>query len=71
VLNRDWDPIGSCPPDEYDSYVDALAVMIRQNATDEDLMRYLERAEREHMGLGFDAGRARNVIVSLRALKPR
>lgn len=29
VLNRDWDPIGGCPDDEYESYAGKIAAMIR------------------------------------------
>lgn len=32
VLNHDWDPIGGCPPDEYDSYMGKIAAMLRGNA---------------------------------------
>ncbi len=53
-------PIGGCPADEYDGYVSAIAAMVRDNATDKALMRYLEWAEAVHMGPGrFDPERAR------------
>ncbi|MDB5515928.1 MAG: hypothetical protein JWQ17_2686 [Tardiphaga sp.] len=69
ILNRQWDPIGGCPADEYDSYVGTIAAMLRENADDAALLKYLEWAESVHMGYGrFDAGRARDVIKSLRAL---
>ena len=32
------------PPDEYDSYIDPIAGMLRDNATDDAIMRYLEWA---------------------------
>jgi len=68
-LNQQWDPIGGCPADEYDGYVGTIAAMVRDNATDEVLMKYLEWAESVHMGLGrFDPERARTVIASIRAL---
>jgi hypothetical protein len=71
ILNRVWDPIGGCPADEYDSYVGRIATMIREDADDYKLMRYLEWAESVNMGLGpFDSERARNVIAALRALNP-
>jgi hypothetical protein len=43
VLNRDWDPIGNVPADEYDSYVGAMAAMIRNSASDEELLQFLRR----------------------------
>jgi hypothetical protein len=37
-------------PDEYDSYVGPIATLIRENATDDALIQYLEWAEFVHMG---------------------
>ena len=69
ILNRDWDPIGDCPEDEYESYVGDIAAMLRDNVSDEKLMQYLRWAEAEHMGFGiFDAVRAEKVIALVRAL---
>jgi hypothetical protein len=51
ILNRDWDPIGGCPDDEYDGYVGKIAAMIRDNAADDQLLAFLEWAEVDHMGL--------------------
>lgn len=82
VLNREWDPIGVLPSDdggnedEYDRYRDKLASMIIAHATDEELVAYLERAEREWMGLGTPTGAKlheaalRRVIAAIRALGP-
>jgi hypothetical protein len=45
--------------------------MLRDNATDDALMKYLEWAESVHMAFGrFDPERARTVIASIRALGP-
>jgi len=72
VLNRDWDPIGGCPDDEYDGYMSKIGAMLRDNASDEKLLEYLKWAEVENMGLGpasrFDRGRAMKVIAALRAI---
>jgi hypothetical protein len=69
ILNTEWDPIGGCPADEYDSYVGTIASMIRDGAADDALMQYLEWAESVHMGFGrFDPNRAGKVINSIRAL---
>jgi hypothetical protein len=70
ILNREWDPIGDCPENEYDTYAHRLASMIHHDATDDDLMRYLEDAEVHIIGLGppFDIERGRRVISALRLL---
>jgi hypothetical protein len=71
ILNRDWDPIGACPEDEYNGYVGKIAAMIRDNATDDELMAYLERAEVEHIGLPpFNRERGQKVVSALRVLGP-
>jgi len=72
VLNRDWDPIGGCPEDEYDAYMGKIASMIRDNASDDELLAYLEWAEVEHIGRGqpFDRQRGLKVIAALRTLGP-
>jgi hypothetical protein len=70
ILNKQWDPIGGCPADEYDRYVGKIAAMIRDDATDDELIEYLRWAEAVHMGSGrFDAERGHKVIASLRALE--
>jgi hypothetical protein len=76
ILNREWDPIGvmsldaEWPDDEYQGYAGKLATMLRAQATDEELMSYIEWAEIENMGLSppFDHERARRVIAALQAL---
>ena len=70
ILNRDWDPIGGCPEDEYDTYVDRIVAMLRDGATDDQLLAYLEWAEVENMGLGqpFDRKRALKVVRAIRGL---
>lgn len=71
VLNTEWDPIGGCPEDEYDAYVGKIAAMIREGASDEQLVDYLRRAETVHMGIplrpDLDA-RLRKVVQELRAI---
>ena len=73
VLDRDWDPIGGCPEDEYDSYMGKIAALIRDKASDEDLLAYLKWAEVENMGLPasrFDRTRGLKVVAALRAIGP-
>ena len=80
VLNRDWDPIGvtrdGSVEDEYDSYMGKITAMLRDNASDEEMLAYLKWAELENMGLGSeeqfnrDGHRHRllGVIAALRGL---
>jgi len=74
ILNRDWDPIGGCPADEYDGYMGKIATMLRDNAGDQDLVAYFKWAEVEHMGLGseaqFDSMLILKVIAALREIGP-
>jgi hypothetical protein len=82
VLNRDWDPIGvyhglggdDWPESEYEHYASEIAGMISRNATDAELVDYLERIEVEWMSQGpFDrdrAMRAMEVVTALRKLGP-
>ena len=81
VLNRDWDPVGvfhmdddDWPKDEYVTYAGRIAGMISRNATDAELVDYLERVEVECMNRGpFDrdrAMRAIEVVTALRKLGP-
>jgi hypothetical protein len=41
VLNTEWNPIGGCPPDEYDADGGKIAGMVRDGASDAELMDYL------------------------------
>jgi hypothetical protein len=73
VLNREWDPIGirGDPVDEYDPYVLAIASMIQDRSVDSTLLRYMEWAEVDSIGLSpFKRDRAHKVIAILRALAP-
>jgi hypothetical protein len=78
ILNRLWDPIGvygngpddEYPDDEYEAYAGTIAAMIReQEASDEQLMDYLEWAEVEYIGLPpFNRARAAKVVAAVREL---
>jgi hypothetical protein len=70
ILNRDWGPIGGCPEDEYETYAGKIAAMVQDGATDEQLLKYLEWAEVENMGLShpFDAVRGNRVIAAIRTI---
>ena len=71
VLNTTWDPIGGCPPDEYDAYLGKIASLARENASDDILRDYLCWVEAERMGLGEpDAGRLDRTLTAIRALGP-
>ena len=77
---RDWDPIGVADVpeawDEYDNYMGKIAAMIRDSASDEEMIAYLKWAEVENMGLGTaeQFGRHRDrilgVIAALRKVGP-
>ena len=77
VLNPIWNPIGDCPPDEYDTYNVAITTLLGSGAeaSDDDLRHYLLRVERDVIGLlngdqpAAVARRDRTVQV-IRALGP-
>jgi hypothetical protein len=54
------------------TYGDRIVAMIRDRATADELMGYLEGAEVCEMGFGrpFDAERAQRVVAAVRALGP-
>ena len=74
VLNTVWDPIGGCPPDEYDRYRDDLEIMIRKGGSDEVIKRYLAWAVTENMDMIVDPAALRTgsneTIAAIRALGP-
>jgi hypothetical protein len=71
ILNREWDPIGGCPDDEYETYAAKVAAMLLQIASDDAIMKYLVWAEVENMGLAqFNSDRARKAIAAIRGLVP-
>ncbi len=71
ILNRDWNPIGKGPEDEYDGFAAKIAVMLRGNASDEELLAYLKWAEFEHMGSDrYDPKRNQEFVAKLRGLGP-
>jgi hypothetical protein len=54
ILRDHWDPIGlgGYPPDEYHTYADKAYVMLMyDNASAEEIARYLEWVETDYMGL--------------------
>jgi hypothetical protein len=71
VLNTQWDPIGGCPEDEYDTYVGKIAAMIRDGSSDESLIAYLRWNETVNMGISARPDldeRLRRVVDHLRAI---
>ena len=69
VLNTDWDPIGGCPEDEYDRYVEEIGVMLRNSVSDEELGAYLRRAETEYMGLSQQPDRKQRIATAIGRLR--
>lgn len=74
LLNEEWDPIGGCPDDEYDTYSKKLYVMlIDEGASAQEMTEYLWWAETEYIGLGQRDGRRQScaqVVDKLLAMKP-
>ena len=77
VLNTVWDPIGNCPPDEYDSYAGKIAALVREGASDSALSKYLIWAETENMDMTWSEERRlahherlARTIAAIRALGP-
>ncbi len=68
VFNRDWNPIGGCPEDEYDSYITGVAKLLLKGAPDRDLIRHLDQVERVGMGLPGNKERLPKVVAALRAI---
>lgn len=71
VLNEKWAPIpGDTPEDEYDSYAQQIASLMKRNASDAQLLTFLEQVECDQMGLGrpFDRERGQLVVAAIRAL---
>ena len=55
VLRRDWDPIGGgmipdLPADEYDDYAPQVVSLIETGATDQAIIAYLQRLEKDTIG---------------------
>jgi hypothetical protein len=75
TLYREWDPIGVLrmggPTDQYESYAGPIASMLIKRDSDETLVKFLEWAEIEQMGLSgpFDPRSVQRVIVALRQLR--
>lgn len=52
LFNEQWDPIGGCPEDEYDTYVaKAYVMMMYDNASQAEIADYLWWVETEYMGM--------------------
>ncbi len=77
LLNVEWDPLGVAIPggvdDEYDSYVNGIAVLMKARGTDfqSELMAYLTYVETERMGIGPSDSRhdrLRGVVPKLMGL---
>jgi len=72
ILSQDWSPISDCREAEYNTYRNDLAALIHGGANNDELLRYLEWAEVENMGLEgpFNRERGLKVVAALRALGP-
>ena len=69
ILLKEWDPIGvgDSPEadDEYDSYVQDVSRMLREEKTVDELYDYLRWIEVEHIGLDGDEVHTRTVAHRL------
>ncbi|CAE6737053.1 hypothetical protein R69927_05621 [Paraburkholderia domus] len=72
ILLKEWDPIGvgASPEadDEYDSYVQDISRMLREEKTVDELYSYLRWIEVEHIGLDGDELHTRTVAHRLMSL---
>ncbi len=72
VLNAVWDPIGvgDMVDDEYDSYIGAIYVLMRDGADDRTISEHLLELETTSMGLhGTSTERRQQVVSALRLLE--
>jgi len=54
ILYREWDPIGvsgSAPDDEYDSYIGPVYRILSGSRSEQELIEYLFRTERDTIGM--------------------
>lgn len=58
ILWSEWNPIGCCPKDEYESYAGQVYMLLRNGATRDDLFIFLENLERELASPGSLEARA-------------
>ena len=72
VLYYEWDPIGVSrlgPDDEYDSYIGPVYGILAGSRSEQELIEYLCRTERDTIGLSCDSPeRLRPVARSLLAI---
>lgn len=66
VLMNEWDPIGAgVPDDEYDSYVNQILSMPKEEVTSDSLTSYLMMVQNELMGLPPNEAKDRGVAIKL------
>jgi hypothetical protein len=69
ILWAHWDPIGlaetDAPRDEYDVYAARIAAMLRDHASTEHLMQYLDAVARDEIGLAPDKARTTATVARL------
>jgi hypothetical protein len=75
TLLREWDPIGvrDAPgaEDEYDAYAFRIFTMLKSQASEADVARYLGWAQHEHMELPLAADRNRAIAAKIMSLQTR
>lgn len=70
VLNTVWDPIGGCPPDEYDHYNGDIAALVHKGVDDGALLDYLHWARTENIGLAANPTQDAATVRAIRNLGP-
>ena len=57
ILYRDWNPIGvgSLPADEYDSYIGPVYRSLAGSRSEEELIEFLLRSERDTIGMSCES----------------
>jgi hypothetical protein len=57
ILYRDWNPIGfsDLPSDEYDSYIAPVYRILAGSRSEQELIEYLFRTERDTIGLACES----------------
>lgn len=71
VLNEEWDPIGGCPQNEYDTYAARIMALLLEDKSDEAIENYLEWVETVYMGLNgpIDRERLKRTVAAIRAVE--
>jgi hypothetical protein len=68
ILFEDWDPVGFgplLPVDEYDAYIPAIARLLENHCTTEQMEAHLVKIEKERFGAAHPSAKARTAARKL------